>query len=95
LQHTPSTQNPDWHSFAMLQLPPVGFFWVHTPPMQKVPAAQSALVLQAVAQLVGLAQLYGAQLEDWPAAHVPIPSHCCPVSVEPEQVAAPQTVPGP
>jgi hypothetical protein len=57
LQHTPPTQKPDPHSFATLQVPPFGLVGLHTPPMQNVFAVQSALVLQAVAQLVELAQL--------------------------------------
>jgi len=79
----------------MLQLPPFGFFCVHTPPMHKFPPEQSAFVLQAVPQLVELAQLYGAQLEDCPAAQLPEPSHCWPVSVAPEHIAIPHTVPRP
>jgi hypothetical protein len=56
LQHTPSTQKPDSHSLPMLQTPPFGFRWVHTPPMQKFPVTQSALVLHPVPQLFDPAQ---------------------------------------
>jgi hypothetical protein len=73
LQHTPSTQNPDAQSVAIVHAPPI----VRLPQLpfwHAMPGAQSAFVLQIVLQAPD-AQAYGGQSCTPGGLHVPCPSH--------------------
>jgi hypothetical protein len=67
LQHTPCAQKPDWHSPAVLQSAPLGFF-PHEPRTQKFPAKQSVSLVQLPKHAFPL-QTYGLQVWDGGATH--------------------------
>ena len=69
LQHTPCAQDPDWHSPAVLQSAPLGFF-PHEPRTQKFPAKQSVSLVQLPKHAFPL-QTYGLQVWDGGATHWP------------------------
>jgi hypothetical protein len=54
LQQTPSVQKFDAQSVFALQVCPAVFFAMHTPLLQKLPAAQPVLFTQLVGQLATL-----------------------------------------
>lgn len=84
-QHTPSTQAPEVHWLAVVQVVPLPFLTVQTPPEQKSPAMQSVsaaqVVLQAVAEAHSrlLAQEPVAPAPQVPMLHVPAPTVVVPV----------------
>lgn len=52
-QHTPSAQNPDAHSERSAHFSPSGCLPMQDPALQKLPVAQSSLVVQLVRHAVG------------------------------------------
>jgi hypothetical protein len=68
-QHTPWAQNPDLHSFAVVQSAPGGF-GPHEPFTQNWPEAHWSLVLHALKQTLPL-QANGLQVRDGEATHCP------------------------
>ena len=69
LQQMPCAQNPDWHSPVPLHSAPLGFF-PHDPATQKLPATQSASLVQLAKQALPL-QANGLQVRDGGATHCP------------------------
>jgi hypothetical protein len=72
-QQTPSTQLPLPHS------PPAAQSWPsrlspQDPPLQKLPEAQSALVLQTETQAVPVAALQANGTQDWVEAGLQVPA---------------------
>jgi len=79
-QHTPSTQAPDVHWLAVVQVAPLPLLPVQAPFEQKSPAMQSASAAQPVLQAVAEAQSrppvqeLAAAAPQVPVLHVPAPT---------------------
>src|SRR4029079_16805698 len=72
LQQKPSTQNPDVHWFAPVQVAPFAFFVTHAVPEQKSPPMQSVSTAQEILQAVD-PQTSGEQLVVTAAGQAPAP----------------------
>ena len=73
-QQTLSTQKPEVHSVAPAHVEPSGFFGLHTPAEQKLPATQSPSRTQPPAHAVDAAlHVFGAQSCVLSGGHVPAP----------------------
>ncbi len=94
LQQTPSTQKPDAHWLASVQLVPV-ICLPQLPLRHLIPGAQSPSDAQRVTQaLAAVSQPNGAQIFTAPATQLPAPSHVrIPPTEAPLQVPAWQTLP--
>ena len=93
-QQTPSTQKLEAHSFPDEHATPAAFF-TQLPPLQTSGDTQSVSSAQVVLHAVA-PQMYGSQAVVVTAWQVPVPLQVrAGVAVEPEQVAAAQTVPAP
>ena len=92
-QQTPCAQMPELHSVAAPHAVPFGFL----PQLmlaQLFGETHSALVEQVVPHLPSVPHMNGSHPDEVAARHTPAPSHVRgEVSVEPVQLAAPQTVP--
>jgi len=95
LQHTPSAQLADEHSFAAVHVAPFAFFAVHVPALQKSPETQSLSAVQALRHAV-VPQTYGAHDVVTAVGHVPAPSQpAATVATPPVQLAERQLVEAP
>lgn len=88
----PCAQDPESHSPAPLHSAPFGFF-PHEPDTQKLPATQSASLVQLTKQ-VGPLHAYGLQVREGGDTHCPAWLHVGAAVNEPcLQLAAPHSVP--
>jgi hypothetical protein len=94
LQHSPSTQKPDWHCAFIAHADPLPRSPTHAPPTQLAPAAQSPFPPQdALHAPVAPSQMYGLHAVAFPLfVQTPAPSHAFGCDVLPTQLK-PQLVP--